>query len=1345
MSLSKRFLSIPLLLIIIILLSLSEGVNIQPSSNVVSEPAIGIGNPAAVYCLEMGYEHKIIEGESGQEGMCILPDGESCQEWDFLNGKCGQSHSFCASQGLDLVTIRDGNNPFSLEYAVCLSPNGKQVGPLMDLMGLESKTAGCGEDFQQIPPTRVDGVTVDYAPNPDAAPPSTFDWRNYAGSNWMTPVKNQGGCGSCWAFSAVGVSEAAHNIGTNDPTLDLDLSEQYLVSDCHNIWGYQTCCGGWKDIALKYIRDTGIPDESCMSYVDGASCSCGGDGCETNCTYRILGDCSDSSCSDRCGDWSSRSVNITSTGYVGTNPTNIKQALVDYGPLAVSVGIGSFYGGSWDGDIYRCSDDGGTNHAVAIVGYDDSGGYWWVRNSWGSGWNVDGHYKVGYGECSIEKYVYYAVAVPEMDLQGNSLSISDGDVTPSLSDHTDFGGVNTMVGTITRTFTIENTGTANLNLTGSTKVTLGGPQAGDFSVISQPSTPVAFGGGTTTFQVEFDPGSSGTREATVSIANNDSDENPYTFDIQGTGTEPEIDLQGNGQSIPAGNTSPSLADHSDFGNASVSGGFVIRTFTVVNSGTADLTLTDSPKVDLSGTQAGDFSVILQPTSPVAQGGGTTTFQVEFNPSGSGIRDASISIANNDPDENPYNFDIQGTGTAPEIDLKGNGFPILDGDSSPALSDHTDFGNAIVAGEVILRTFTIENTGNEDLLLTDSPKVVISGAQAGDFSVTSQPSTPVAFGGGTTTFQVEFDPGSSGTREATVSIANNDSDENPYTFDIQGTGTEPEIDLQGNGQSIPAGNTSPSLADHSDFGNVRVSGGFVIRTFTVVNSGTADLTLTDSPKVDLSGAQAGDFSVILQPTSPVAQGGGTTTFQVKFNPTGIGIRQATIIIANDDSDENPYIFSIQGTGTEPEINLRGNGQSILNGDITPSFTDHTDFGSASLSSGMITRTFTIENTGTEDLDLSGLPEVTLSGAHGGDFSITSQPTSPVSSGGGTASFQVEFDPSSSGIRVATISIANNDSDENPYTFDIQGTGIEPEMDILGNGQSIPDRDITPSFSDHTDFGTANVSWGTATRTFTIKNTGTEELLLNGIPKVDLIGADAGDFTIVNQPVSPILSGGGTTTFQVLFNPTDAGIRETTVSITNNDNDENPYTFTIHGTGTITFPDVLPSFWAFDWVEAIAAAGLTSGYPDGTYRPENQVTRAEMATFLLRGMGASAPPVDGSHPFSDITGHWAEIFIEELYDQGITEGYPDGTYRPENQVTRAEMAVFLLKGIGSTPLPLDGSHPFPDIAGHWAEIFIEELFDQAITGGYPDGTYRPENRVTRAEMAVFLVNTFNIPLP
>jgi hypothetical protein len=182
---------------------------------------------------------------------------------------------------------------------------------------------------------------------------------------------------------------------------------------------------------------------------------------------------------------------------------------------------------------------------------------------------------------------------------------------------------------------------------------------------------------------------------------------------------------------------------------------------------------------------------------------------------------------------------------------------------------------------------------------------------------------------------------------------------------------------------------------------------------------------------------------------------------------------------------------------------------------------------------------------------------------------------------------------------------------------------------------------------------------------------------------------------------------------------------------------------------TFPDVPPDHWAWRFIEAIYAAGLTAGYPDGTYGPDNSVTRAEMSVFLKKGIHGSAytpPTPDGSHPFSDIAGHWAQAWIEEVYDEGMTSGYPDGTYRPENRVTRAEMAIFLLKAMhGSTytpPAPSGGS--FTDVAGHWAEAWIEQLKEEQITSGYPDGTYRPENNVTRAEMAVFLVRAFSLPL-
>ncbi len=124
---------------------------------------------------------------------------------------------------------------------------------------------------------------------------------------------------------------------------------------------------------------------------------------------------------------------------------------------------------------------------------------------------------------------------------------------------------------------------------------------------------------------------------------------------------------------------------------------------------------------------------------------------------------------------------------------------------------------------------------------------------------------------------------------------------------------------------------------------------------------------------------------------------------------------------------------------PEINLKGNNVSIISGDITPSTTDHTDFGSVYMASTPIVRTFTIENLGTANLTLSGSPLVSITGTNASDFTLTTLPTSPVVASGSTT-FQITFNPSGASVRSATLSIANNDSDENPYTFAIQGTGI-----------------------------------------------------------------------------------------------------------------------------------------------------------------------------------------------------------------------------------------------------------------------------------------------------------------
>jgi len=198
---------------------------------------------------------------------------------------------------------------------------------------------------------------------------------------------------------------------------------------------------------------------------------------------------------------------------------------------------------------------------------------------------------------------------------------------------------------------------------------------------------------------------------------------------------------------------------------------------------------------------------------------------------------------------------------PEITLSGNGQPIADGDATPSTDDHTDFGSVALTGGTLARTFTVTNGGMVDLLLTGTPKVEIGGTHAADFTVTADPVSPVAPDGGTTTFTITFDPSSAGVRSATVSLANNDPDENPATFAIQGNGMpsdnaglesltlsegalDPVFDgaTTGYTASVPNATTSltvtPTVAEANATIDVRVNEG----SFIAVTSGSASSSL-----------------------------------------------------------------------------------------------------------------------------------------------------------------------------------------------------------------------------------------------------------------------------------------------------------------------------------------------------------------------------------------------------------------------------------------------------------------------------------------------------------------------
>jgi len=186
-------------------------------------------------------------------------------------------------------------------------------------------------------------------------------------------------------------------------------------------------------------------------------------------------------------------------------------------------------------------------------------------------------------------------------------------------------------------------------------------------------------------------------------------------------------------------------------------------------------------------------------------------------------------------------------------------------------------------------------------------------------------------------------------------------------------------------------------------------------------------------------------------------------------------------------------------------------------------------------------------------------------------------------------------------------------------------------------------------------------------------------------------------------------------------------------------------------TPTFEDVSDTYWAWSYIERLYNAGITGGCSTSplNYCPENQVTRAQMAVFLEKGLHypASFTAPNVAPTFNDTIGHWAEDWIEALKSDGVTAGCATGLYCPENPVTRGQMAVFLLKskyGAGYLPPAVGASTGFGDVpTSHWAAAWIKQLAAEGITGGCGGGNYCPENPVTRAQMAVFLVKTFNLP--
>ncbi len=167
------------------------------------------------------------------------------------------------------------------------------------------------------------------------------------------------------------------------------------------------------------------------------------------------------------------------------------------------------------------------------------------------------------------------------------------------------------------------------------------------------------------------------------------------------------------------------------------------------------------------------------------------------------------------------------------------------------------------------------------------------------------------------------------------------------------------------------------------------------------------------------------------------------------------------------------------------------------------------------------------------------------------------------------------------------------------------------------------------------------------------------------------------------------------------------------------------------------------WARDSIEALAARGIIGGYPDNTFRPDAPVTRGEFASLLAT---AFPTPATGETTFSDIDNHWARGAIQALADAGYFEGYPDGRFRPNQAITRAESAVALIRALGLGGVEgfaTEEAATFSDVSvSHWGANEIELAAYLSLFPPYLRDELGPEETLTRAEAAWMLHNALRI---
>lgn len=176
--------------------------------------------------------------------------------------------------------------------------------------------------------------------------------------------------------------------------------------------------------------------------------------------------------------------------------------------------------------------------------------------------------------------------------------------------------------------------------------------------------------------------------------------------------------------------------------------------------------------------------------------------------------------------------------------------------------------------------------------------------------------------------------------------------------------------------------------------------------------------------------------------------------------------------------------------------------------------------------------------------------------------------------------------------------------------------------------------------------------------------------------------------------------------------------------------------------VLFTDVA-GHYAENHIMGLSSRGVITGYEDGTFKPDVSITRAEFASMIVNSLEkACGYTLSNSTVFADTAGHWSETIVGKLTDCGIVNGYEDGTFKPDVYITRGQAAIMAANMLRWCGIDAQSTTSYVDTIGHYADVHIQTLQYFGVVNGYEDGTFKPDINITRGQAAMMIFNCLTV---